>query len=82
MVLLTIIFVIASPGASIAHCVVSEIFPSEMRSQVLAVFFAIGLGTGGVLAPAIFSALIENANRNLLALGYYIGTLFNFLLLK
>ena len=32
MVLLTIIFVIASPGASAAHLIVSEVFPNEIRS--------------------------------------------------
>lgn len=57
--MLTLIFIIASPGASSAHLIVSEIFPSEMRSQVLAIFFAVGFGSGGVIAPSIFGALIE-----------------------
>lgn len=32
MIFLTIIFIVASPAASCAPCIVSEIFPSEMRS--------------------------------------------------
>jgi len=29
-----------------------------MRSQVLAIFFAIGVGIGGVVAPSLFGYLI------------------------
>lgn len=47
-----------------------------MRSQVLAIFFAVGFGSGGVIAPSIFGLLIENEDRNLLSLGYYIGYIF------
>lgn len=46
-----------------------------MRSQVLAIFFAVGFGSGGVIAPSIFGLLIEQKSRTYLSLGYYIGKL-------
>ncbi len=55
----SVIFFFASAGASSAYLTVSEIFPLEVRALAIALFFAVGTGTGGALAPVIFSALIQ-----------------------
>lgn len=56
-------FFIASPAASSAHLTVSEIFPIELRSQAMAIFFSFGLGIGGVCAPFIYGTFIEKDNK-------------------
>ena len=53
-----IIFFFASAGASSAYLTVSEVFPLEIRAMAIAVFYAIGTGIGGVMAPSVFGALI------------------------
>src|SRR5947209_1044055 len=55
----SIIFFFASAGASAAYLTVSEIFPLETRALAIALFFAIGTGAGGVLAPTLIGALIQ-----------------------
>ncbi len=55
----SVIFFFASAGASSAYLTVSEIFPLEVRALAIALFFAVGTGVGGALAPVIFSALIQ-----------------------
>ena len=55
----SIIFFFASAGASAAYLTVSEVFPLETRALAIALFFAIGTGAGGVLAPTLFGALIQ-----------------------
>ena len=77
-----IVFAISSPGASAAPLTVSELFPlvkiinlfKEIRSQSLALFFAIGLGFGGIIAPSIFGFLINTGTRANIALGYYFSS--------
>jgi MFS family permease len=54
---------------------VSEVFPLEMRALSIAVFYAIGTGAGGFLAPALFGALIETQSRAAVAAGYGLGAL-------
>jgi hypothetical protein len=49
------------------------VFPLEMRALSIAVFYAIGTGAGGFLAPALFGALIETQNRTAVAGGYWLG---------
>ena len=71
-----IVFFIASPGASSAHLTISELFPVEIRSQAMAIFFAIGLGIGGVLAPFLFGILISESSRGYVAIGYLISAFF------
>jgi hypothetical protein len=39
----------------------------------IAVFYAIGTGAGGFLAPALFGALIETQSRVAVAVGYGVG---------
>jgi MFS family permease len=56
----SIIFFFASAGASAAYLTVSEVFPLETRALAIALFYAIGTGAGGVLAPTLFGALIQS----------------------
>jgi len=71
-----IVFFIASPGASSAHLTISELFPVEIRSQAMAIFFALGLGIGGVVAPYFFGILIAESSRGYVAIGYMISAFF------
>ncbi len=52
---------------------VSEVFPLEMRGLAIAIFYAIGTGAGGFVAPALFGVLIETGSRGAVAIGYGIG---------
>jgi MFS family permease len=72
-VLWFITFFIASPAASSAHLTVSEIFPLEMRSQAMAIFFSMGLGTGGVIAPFFFGLLINSNNKTSIFYSYLVA---------
>lgn len=47
----SVIFFFASAAASSAYLTASEVFPLEIRALAIAIFFAVGTGTGGVLAP-------------------------------
>lgn len=67
------IFFIASTAASSAYLTVSEVFPLEIRAMAIAVFYAVGTGVGGLLAPAIFGALIETGARSAVFHGYLVG---------
>ncbi len=68
-----ITFFIASPAASSAHLTVSEIFPIEMRSQAMAIFFSFGLGTGGVIAPFLYGSFVQNDNKKTIFISYLIA---------
>jgi MFS family permease len=63
-------FFFASAAASSAYLTVSEIFPLELRALAIALFYAIGTGTGGLVAPALFGMLIESNSRTELFYGY------------
>jgi MFS family permease len=52
---------------------VSELFPVELRGLAIAVFFAVGTAAGGLVAPAIFGALIETGDRVQVMKGYLVG---------
>jgi MFS family permease len=67
------IFFFASAAASSAYLTASEVFPLEIRALAIAVFFAIGTGTGGVLAPWLFGALIGSGSRGAVFAGYLAG---------
>ncbi|MET1028645.1 MAG: MFS transporter [Dongiaceae bacterium] len=67
------IFFFASAAASSAYLTVSETFPLEMRALAIAIFFAIGTGLGGVVAPSFFGHLIDTGARNDVFIGYLIG---------
>lgn len=69
----SVIFFFASAAASSAYLTASEVFPLEIRALAIAVFFAIGTGTGGVLAPWLFGTLIGSGSRNAVFAGYLLG---------
>jgi len=71
----SIIFFIASAAASSAYLTVSEVFPLEIRAMAIAVFYAVGTGVGGLLAPVLFGALIETRSRTAVFAGYTLGAL-------
>jgi MFS family permease len=71
----SIIFFVASAAASSAYLTVSEVFPLEIRAMAIAVFYAVGTGVGGLLAPSLFGALIETRSRTSVFAGYAFGAL-------
>jgi MFS family permease len=68
-----VIFFFASAAASSAYLTVSETFPLEIRALAIAVFFAVGTATGGVIGPLLFGALIDTGSRASLFGGYILG---------
>jgi MFS family permease len=67
------VFFLASAAASSAYLTVSEVFPLEMRALAISIFYAIGTGAGGFLAPLIFGLLIESGSRGAVFAGYLVG---------
>jgi MFS family permease len=67
-------FFFASAAASSAYLTASEIFPLELRGLAIAVFYAVGTGAGGLIAPTLFGALIESESRGELFAGYVFGS--------
>jgi MFS family permease len=73
VILWCVSFFFASAGASSAYLTVSEIFPLEMRSQVISYVFAVGQIFGAV-APVLYASLIGSGeDRGPLTIGYYLG---------
>jgi MFS family permease len=68
-------FFFASAAASSAYLTVSEVFPLELRAIAIALFYAVGTGAGGLVAPALFGWLIESGNRSQLFVGYAFAAL-------
>ncbi|MGZ4219097.1 MAG: MFS transporter, partial [Solirubrobacteraceae bacterium] len=66
-------FFLASAGASSAYLTVSEVFPMETRALAIALFFAIGTATGGIVGPELFGQLIHGGHKDLIAIGFFIG---------
>ncbi len=64
------IFFFASAAASSAYLTVSEVFPLEMRAVAISIFYAIGTGVGGIVAPALLGALIGSGERAQVFWGY------------
>ena len=69
----SVVFFLASAAASSAYLTVSEVFPLEMRALAISIFYAIGTGAGGFVAPALFGVLIETGSRGSVFIGYAIG---------
>ncbi|HSV61612.1 MAG TPA: MFS transporter [Variovorax sp.] len=69
------VFFLASAAASSAYLTVSEVFPLQMRALSIAIFYAVGTGVGGFIAPWLFGALIQTGSRGAVAIGYAIGAL-------
>ena len=67
------VFFLASAAASSAYLTVSEIFPLEMRALAIAVFYAVGTGVGGVVAPVLLGFLIQSGSRLAVASGWVLG---------
>jgi MFS family permease len=63
------VFFLASAAASSAYLTVSEVFPLEMRGMAIALFYAVGTGAGGFVAPALFGALVETGSRGAVTVG-------------
>jgi MFS family permease len=67
------VFFVASAAASAAYLSVSELFPVELRGMAIALFYAVGTGAGGLVAPALFGRLIESGSRSNVFAGYVVG---------
>lgn len=46
-----------------------------MRSQALGIFFCIGVGVSGAIAPTFFGYLISEKNRSSISYGYFTSKL-------
>jgi len=68
------VFFLASAAASSAYLTASEVFPLEMRAMAISVFYALGTGIGGFVAPALLGSLIESGSREAVAAGYGLGS--------
>jgi MFS family permease len=66
----SIVFFVASAGASAAYLTVSEIFPLEIRAMAIAFFYAVATGAGGISGPAIYGALVGTKDPTMLAWGF------------
>lgn len=69
----SVVFFVASAAASSAYLTASEVFPLQMRALSISIFYAIGTGTGGFIAPVLFGWLIESGDRVNVAIGYAAG---------
>jgi MFS family permease len=63
-------FFFASAAASAANLSVAENFPLETRAMAISLFYAIGTGLGGMVAPVIFGLLIASGSRDQVLVGY------------
>ena len=68
-----VVFFVASAAASSAYLTVSELFPVELRGMAIAVFYSLGTGAGGALAPALFGVLVGTGSRYGVLNGYLLG---------
>jgi MFS family permease len=73
VIALMVVFFFASAGVSAAYLTVSEIFPLETRALCIAVFYAVGTGTGGMVGPLLFANLIESGKVSQVFIGFAIG---------
>jgi MFS family permease len=73
----SVIFFIASAGASAAYLTASEVFPMETRALCIAFFYAVGTAIGGIAGPLLFGRLIDDATESKditqIAIGYFVG---------
>jgi MFS family permease len=69
----SVVFFVASAAASSAYLTASEVFPLQMRALAISIFYAIGTGTGGFIAPVLFGWLIASGDRTNVAMGYATG---------
>jgi MFS family permease len=69
----SVVFFLASAGASAAYLTVSEIFPMETRAMAIALFYSVGTGLGGAIGPLLFGKLVDTGKVGAVAGGYYLG---------
>ncbi|MEO7010566.1 MAG: MFS transporter, partial [Caldimonas sp.] len=62
-----------SAAASSAYLTISEVFPLEMRGLSISIFYALGTGAGGFIAPVLFGWLIGTGSRAAVTAGYGVG---------
>jgi MFS family permease len=55
---LSVVFFFASAGSSAAYLTISEVFPQEIRSRAIAIFFALAIALA-TPAPALFGMIID-----------------------
>ncbi|MBP0598131.1 MFS transporter [Herbaspirillum sp. LeCh32-8] len=67
------VFFVASAAASSAYLTASEVFPLQMRAMAISVFYAVGTGVGGFIAPVLLGWLIASGDRHAVAAGYALG---------
>ncbi len=67
------IFFVASAAASSAYLTASEIFPLETRGLAIALFYAIGTGVGGIVAPYVLGSLIGTGSAWAVSGGYAVA---------
>jgi MFS family permease len=67
------VFFFASAAASSAYLTISEVFPLEMRGFAIALFYAVGTGAGGFVAPLLFGWLVGTGNPAAVTAGYGLG---------
>ena len=67
------VFFFASAAASAAYLTVSESFPLEARALAIALFYAVGTATGGIIAPWLFGVLVGSGERSAVFAGYLLG---------
>jgi MFS family permease len=70
----SVTFFFASAAASAAYLTVAECFPIEIRALTIAIFYALGTGIGGVVAPWLFGLLIESGSREQVLAGYLLAS--------
>jgi MFS family permease len=69
----SVTFFVASAAASSAYLAVSELFPVDLRGMAIAIFYSAGVATGGLVAPALFGALVETGDRGRILDAYLVG---------
>ena len=69
----SVVFFFASAAASSAYLTASESFPLELRALAIALFYALGTATGGVIGPWLFGVLIGSGQRIAIVWGYLGG---------
>ncbi|MGI3778920.1 MAG: MFS transporter [Janthinobacterium lividum] len=67
------IFFVASAAASSAYLTASEIFPLEARGLAIALFYAVGTGVGGIIAPYVLGSLIGTGSAWAVSGGYAVA---------
>jgi MFS family permease len=67
-------FFFASAAASAANLTIAESFPLEVRALAIGIFYALGTGLGGMVAPVLFGVLIQSGSRGQVLLGYVLAS--------